>query len=539
MNAFLSSPAEAPAQSRARSFPSFPAGASTLILWTTLLLALVARTTALSTYGFSEDEVAKLRAIEAYRNGDFSANAEHPMLMKLAMLGSLSMADAWNGVASPTLQLPPEAALRLPNAVAGTVTVAAMYGIALLFFGPSVAALTALIVALDPTVIALNRIGKEDTFLMLFFMLGVYAYERAKRVGESDVVKAQPWYNLSGVSFGLMLASKYLPHFFGLYAGCNLIMRRDPGANKPWKVPYNGLIVAAFLVFNFAILLPSTWMYVLSYLRTERVVHLGHLYNGHLYSNWGGALLAGIPASYYPHLLVTKLLLPVLIGVVVGVVPLVTRRRELGFVWIRILFVPVLLAYSMFAAKFQRYALPMILVIDMLGAVGLVMTVRWLAGRTWPKTLRTAAAIAFLALTVGAILLAPLRVVPFYSIYQNAIGAALAPPATVFPEEAYDFGVREAVQAIAAVAKPGAAIVSDASMSVEHYLERSGRADLTSRALSGEGLGPRGEQWVLVQDGHLTFENESIVAQLRRSLPRWREYRLGGTVVLEVFHVTR
>ena len=193
----------------------------------------------------------------------------------------------------------------------------------------------------------------------------------------------------------------------------------------------------------------------------------------------------------------------------------------------------------MFAAKFQRYALPMILVIDMLGAVGLVMAAKWLADRSWPYPVRAAACGAFLAITVGAILLAPLRVAPFYSIYQNAIGAAFAPPATVFPEEAYDYGVREAVRAIAEVAKPGAAIVSDASMSVQHYVERSGRTDLASRPLSGEGLSPRGEQWVLVQDGHLTFENESTVAQLRQSLPRWREYRMGGTLVLEVFHVSR
>ena len=313
-------------------------------MWTALLLALAARTFALSTYGFSEDEVAKLRAIEAYRHGDFSVNAEHPMLMKLAIWASLSLVDAWNEVVPPSVRLAPEAALRLPNAVAGTVTVAAMYGIASMLFGPAVAVLTALVIALDPNVIGLNRIGKEDTFLMLFFMLGMYCYERAKGIGAIDPVKAQPWYNLSGVGFGLMLASKYLVHFFGLFAGYNLILRRHPGANKPWKFRYNGLIVASFLVFNFAILLPPTWMYILSYLRTERVVHLGSLYNGHLYSNWGGALLAGIPATYYPHLLVTKLLLPVLIGVAIALVPLFTKRRDRGFVWIRILLLPVLLA---------------------------------------------------------------------------------------------------------------------------------------------------------------------------------------------------
>src|SRR6267142_2694025 len=43
-------------------------------------LAFGYRAVALSTYGFSEDEVNKVRAIEQYRRGDFGANAEHPML---------------------------------------------------------------------------------------------------------------------------------------------------------------------------------------------------------------------------------------------------------------------------------------------------------------------------------------------------------------------------------------------------------------------------------------------------------------------------
>ena len=50
-----------------------------------LTLAFVFRITALSTYGFSQGEIHKVQAVQEYRAGQFMANAEHPMLMKLAM----------------------------------------------------------------------------------------------------------------------------------------------------------------------------------------------------------------------------------------------------------------------------------------------------------------------------------------------------------------------------------------------------------------------------------------------------------------------
>jgi hypothetical protein len=140
---------------------------------------------------------------------------------------------------------------------------------------------------------------------------------------------------------------------------------------------------------------------------------------------------------------------------------------------------------------------------------------------------------------VGLLLAGQLRAAPFFSAYQNAIGASLAPPVTTFPEEAYDYGVREAVRALAAVAAPGAAVVSDAPMVVEYYLGRTERRDLEVRSLSQDGLALRGEQWVLVQDGRIYFENASLVAQVTQAETPWREYRVRGTPVLQVFRIVR
>ena len=67
-------------------------------------------------------------------------------------------------------------------------------------------------------------------------------------------------------------------------------------------------------------------------------------------------------------------------------------------------------------------------------------------------------------------------------------------------------------------------------------MNRPGRRALRVLSLSQAGITPRAEQWVIVQDGHLYFENRSAVARLR-SGPRWRDYRLHDTPVLELYQL--
>jgi hypothetical protein len=67
-----------------------------------------------------------------------------------------------------------------------------------------VAVVASLLWALDVNAIAINRIGKEDTFLPLFFLLAMWCYERARRQGTTDPTGAQRWDACSGASFGLM-----------------------------------------------------------------------------------------------------------------------------------------------------------------------------------------------------------------------------------------------------------------------------------------------------------------------------------------------
>ena len=125
---------------------------------------------------------------------------------------------------------------------------------------------------------------------------------------------------------------------------------------------------------------------------------------------------------------------------------------------------------------------------------------------------------------------------PFYSLFHNGIGAAVDPHATAFPEETYDYGVREAVSAIAATARAPAAIVSDASSVVAHYLDAAGRRDIVSGSLSTGPARFDGHQtWLIVQDEHLTFENRLLIEQRRAREQPWRTFRAGERIAALIY----
>ena len=509
------------------------------VLAAAVVFALAFRVSALDAYGFSEDELNKLHAVEQYSAGRFSANAEHPMLMKLAMWGTVAASGAWNNRAPASLAIPLETALRLPNAIAGAATTAVLFGVANLLFGGAEAAVAAGIWALDVNAIAINRIGKEDTFLLLFFLLAVFCYERAKRGGARDPAAAQRWYTLSGAAFGLMLASKYMPQYLGIYAIFNLLTDPQPGANRPGLLRHYGAMAIAFLLANPAILAPETWRYASRYVAGDMLAHHGYLYAGALYVTNVPVSPLGVPATYYLRLLATRVPLVVLAAVVPGAIEMVRRRGERGFVLLRTLAIFTLVPYSLMAAKFLRYSLPMIATMDLIAAVGLVAGIGWLLRKGWlsAATRRTVAVLAAVVFAVD-LTSAQQAAAPYYSLFQNAIGVRVDAHGSAFPEQTYDYGVREAAELIASAAAPSAVVVTDADAVASQYLERDGRADIAVRGLSSHGIAADArETWVLVQDEHLTFENQLLVERLRATRRPWAEVRMGNVVALQLFRI--
>jgi 4-amino-4-deoxy-L-arabinose transferase-like glycosyltransferase len=510
-----------------------------LLLAAAIVVALAFRTYGLSTYGFSEDEINKVHAIQQYRTGDLVANAEHPMLMKLAMWGSVAAADGWNRITPAAEHLSLESAIRLPNAIAGAATTLVLFAVAQLLFGDVVALAASLFWAFDVNAIAINRLGKEDTFLLFFFLLAIWFYERAKREGVVDASRAQRWYAASGAAFGLMLASKYMPHYLGIYALFNTLTDRTPGENRPNRWRYYGAMAAAFLAANIVVLSPDTWRYCISYVQGGMLAHHGYLYAGQLYVTNIPISPLGVPVGYYFRLLATKVPLVVLAAAVPGLIELVRRRHERGFVLLRVLIVFLLVPYSLMAAKFIRYTLPMLATLDLLAAVGIVAGIGWLLRKGWLcRVTRVSVATLAIAVSIVGLVAAPLSTAPYYSLFQNGIGARHAAATATFPEQNYDVGVREAIAAIAAVAEPSAVVVTDAAAVAAHYLDGIGRSDLSVRTLSGEGIpyGPH-EVWVIAQDEHTTFENQLVVEQLRQRQAPWREFRVADARAAQLFRI--
>ena len=243
-----------------------------------------------------------------------------------------------------------------------------------------------------------------------------------------------------------MLASKYLPHLIGLNVLFNMAVRIRAGANAPRPRTYYPAMLAAFLWANFASCC-SLHVAVRGGLPARAHVHAPWLlYAGRALRQLRRYHAVGRPVDVLSAADLTKAPLPALAGMLAGLVLLFTRRNVRGFVWLRVFLVFLLLGYSVVAAKFQRYAL---------AAHHRARHARRRgtrrggpsgsgAGVAWhdPCALSHTA----LAACGASRLLGPAAEWRRTSRrIRTGIGAGQAAPATVYPEEAYDYGVREAV----------------------------------------------------------------------------------------------
>jgi hypothetical protein len=493
-----------------------------------LVAVLVALAFALRLYGasapgFSEDEINKVHAARAYLRGDFSQNLEHPMLMKLQIAACLVAADAWNARVSSTASIPEEVAVRMPNILFGALTTAVLFLLAELFFGTAAGLVAAALWAAGPMPIAVNRIAKEDTQLVFFFWSCLYFYERAKRYGANHVAAQARTFGVAGACLGLMLASKYFPHFWGVLFLLYHFAGRDE-TNQPLTradvVAFNAAFVGFFVAFNPVVLSPATWDYFLHYAREGTVTHHGYEMMGRIYPNNLSASPGGLPVYFYPLMLALKSPLAVVVAFAVGLAVAVRRRRERGAFAMLWLFGMWIVPYSLVAAKWLRYLVSVLPVFYMLAALGAITLARGVGARAAPRY-RQVAAGALLAALVATSVVAATSTAPFYALYLNALGGGRA--AWYFPhDEVYDAGLREAIALVSREAPRGAVVYGEAPPVWHYYLERFERTDVRFRALS-DGV-TAGEafraDYVVVQRGRRYFENaETIDAVVERSRP--------------------
>jgi hypothetical protein len=498
-----------------------------------VVLGFGLRVTQLGAIGFAEDEMNKLDAIHAYEHGDYSANSEHPMVMKLLMWASVNK--------SPVSSL--EAALRLPNALIGALTVIPLFLLTLAFFDRWTALLAAAFWAFGINAITHNRIGKEDSLLVFFMLFAFFFFARAKQLSPVDKSGRARRYAASAVSFGLMIASKYFPHYLGL----NLLFHhhfhlREARPNEPGgRIPgwFFIVIVGVFLLASPAVLMPDVWRYMNAYTSERLLTHSGYLFAGELYkNNMSSSPFWGTPIYFYLLFLAIKVPILTLSAFLAGLFVAIRRPRHLGHAFLLFMFLFWLVPYSLIGGKWLRYTLSVMPFVYMLAAVGVVALVRWATARLSHSR---RAGVALSAVAVVLFVCFPAWTAfangPHYALYTNAFAAGKA--GFYFPhDEFYDDGLREAIKFVSENAPQGATIAHETPGVVRHYLSVFGRTDLNSQVISSSQFdvtSASGPVYVIAQRGRTYFENRDELEVVRAKFRKVHTVAIDDVTAAEVF----
>ncbi|HKO45449.1 MAG TPA: glycosyltransferase family 39 protein [Pyrinomonadaceae bacterium] len=506
-----------------------------------ILLVLIGfgfRVWQLDAIGFAEDEVNKVNAVRAYEHRDITANAEHPMLMKIFMFASVKIARAVKGEGGFSDEL----AFRLPNVIFGSLTVIPLFLLTTAFFDRWTGLLAAGFWSVGVNAITLNRVGKEDTLLVFFMLFACYFYLRAKQADTRETKVRNRNYLLSGISFGLMMASKYFPHYLGLnslYHHYARVRTRLPGepSGKTSMVFYVAMAVA-FLVANPAVLLPEVWEYLRAYMGEKLLVHSGYLMGEQLFQNkMSRSPFWGMPIYFYFLFIAIKIPLVVLAAFLGGLVISIKRWRHPGHAFVLFMLFFWIVPYSLAGAKWLRYTLSLMPFIYMCAAVGVFQLIRLLSARLTGAPVRAAAVTVVLLLfmvwpAVGAYVEAP-----HYGLYTNALGASYK--GYFFPhDEFYDDGLRQAIKFVCDSAPQGALIAHETPAATGYYLEKFSRQDLNSKALSAPDFDVTqisGPAYVIIQRGRTYFENREKIQFVRSNFRLIHEEKVNGLTAAEVF----
>ena len=523
----------------------------TLLIFMTVILAFSVRVYRLDSASLSEDETNKIFAVRAYEQGDFTVNAEHPMMMKMLCYASIKACQLFNQGLGERLGLviPEETALRLPNATFGALTVVPLFLFVTALFGFRVGLVTALLWASGLNAVWINRVVKEDTLLVFFMFTGFYLYHCAKQRPASDVSGQEKLFALTGAAFGMMMASKYFPHYFGLGVLFYHLAGYDSRDNRKRTARMTaclfGSMFLAIVIFNPALFSPSTWRYLVLYLGEDLQTHHGYLIMQTLHDNDLLSMPNGSPWYFYLLFLAVKLPLPVLIAFLIGLVEVFRHRgppdMNRGYLFLRVMLFFWLVPMSIAGSKFLRYTLSLMPLIYITAAIAIVQIWRVLSSslgklslRAGPAGLAAAAGVAVVFLVSPAVSM--IRSLPYPSLYVNALGGNRV--GYYFPhDEFYDLGARESIEYLAQTAPRGATIASDIPGVVEYYLERYHRPDIRSEILSHPdfSLDRTQPDYVVLQRGRVYFENQKTFKLVEDAYPIVQASTYAGTDAVRVY----
>jgi hypothetical protein len=519
------------------------------VLVTLFLLALFLRSYRLGSVGLSEDESNKILATQKYRQGDFTANGEHPLLMKLFCTASLIVTDRWNALV-PSLFVSPEAALRFPLALAGSLAVLALYFLGNELFGSTIGLIAATLWAVEINSVALSRIAKEDPLLILFFILGNFFLLRGKRMHSQYPAKAQSSYLACGASFGAMFASKYLvpfPWITLLYYDL-FRFKKEPR----WRIDRKTLILlyasfaGAFLLLNFEIMTPGIVRYGWQHFTQRALTHHGYYMMGRLYLNTAIQTLWGVPVYYYLLYIFVKTPIPLLIFLAVGLTYSVKNFRQDNFLFVSMYFVLWTILLSLPGGKFTRYVMTLLPAIILLEAVGIVLVYELIRSYTKKRyrsaSVATAGLVLMLLGTAGWQCVLNWKFIPNQSFYVSEQGGGEARWGYYFPQdEIYDAGLREALQYLCKTAPQTSTVLGTTPAVFEYYTGVYGRKDLKFISMAGMvGQFPKDPRvYVLYQDYRRYIENNYFLDFAYSQLRPLYTGDVKGVSVVSLFFFSR
>ncbi len=503
-----------------------------LLLTAAVAVGLWLRLSDLSAEGFGDDEVHKWLAANRYLHGDFSGDdVEHPMLMK-ALIALTVLAGRGLGWA-------PETITRVPNAIAGGVSVAIAALLGRRLFGRMAGLIAGALTAVSVTLVGYQRIAKEDTLLGLFLMVVCFCLAEAKAAADDGRPRDQRRWEV-GAAAGMagLLASKYF-FFLTPIPLCFYFWARSGGS--AWRMPprrWAQLFGIGFLIWaaiDWTPFLPATWRYGLSYISGGQTIHGILFFMGRIYHNLVEYTVFGTPPWFYLVFTVVKLAPATFVLALTGLGVALAERKpahRLVLSWLGVWF----LIHSAFGSKWGRFfisVLPAFLLLAAHAVALLAERARRARAGTGPL-----AAAALSLLLVGGEAEAAVTHAPHERLYISPIGGGDARVTWYFPHcDYFDAGFREALRFVAAHAEPYAEVTTEIHWPSRLYAEQAGRFDL-HHTLMRRGYACRLERvcYAVVQTGRIYFLDQDAIHHLEQRTP-WHVERIRGEDVVKVYRL--
>jgi len=506
------------------------------------------RISGIGSEGLSDDELNKLAAVNDYRaHGLTGANGEHPFLMKALLGVSLITSEHWNQtslIAShPNLTVPVEVSLRLPGAIIGALTTILIFLVAAELFGSEAGLIAAALWAFDPQVIGFNRIAKEDSFFIFFFLLTCLFWIRGQRVAEAgSPARAQRFYWLTAAAMAAMLASKLIGMMIAIPISYNYVFQKIPTTRwvigKARFIKFFLIVGVVFVILSPTILVPETWKSMADFSGGRIIGHDSYEFIGRLYPHKFSDWLRGTPWYFYLVQLATKLPLLSVVSFVIGIPLLLKKKLGDGRYFLYMWLMLWSLAFMFVGGKFTRYLTTLMPAVFITAAVAIQFLARtfakWGAGRLSARSIRLSIHAALPLVVILASVWAAFNAGPHYRLYYNATAGGRL----LFPQDdLYDAYMQEAMTQIAQRAAPGVRVASEIQNVCAYYAGRANRNDLKCLELSDpadlEQLQPG--DYVIDARGRTYFSNQASLARLRRVGQPAFAMSVGGAAAGDVY----